>query len=375
MNNGLSIKTNAWFGKQKFRERVRSDLKSYRANTDMIYAERVRTMNVMLASVMAAIGALGLLGFFLPLYKEPQPFFLGAFGVSVLLLIATKLLRSNVAVLVEMYALEVIVLLMTTLIGNRMPPEAFDISFIVMICLVPLVIFDRIPRKAIISLLCLGGHVLMSLGHKEPRTLTISTIICLVIIAGSTIVSYSFQRAKLTCFDLLRESDYAKRHDFLTGLCNRFQLNDLINGIGEYEGKEATMAYVIDIDCYKGFNDTYGHIAGDECLEKIGAAMREYGAKNGLEFFRYGGEEILAVGFEKEDIDAAAARFADGILESVRALAIPYEAMPSGILTVSVGYTVENVGVGKMIDLADKAMYLAKAAGRNCVRKYPPEEE
>ena len=159
-----------------------------------------------------------------------------------------------------------------------------------------------------------------------------------------------------------KKADNDRRTDFLTGLRNRqdmFELlQDALNGVV----KNITSMFLMDIDNFKMLNDTYGHGTGDECLKKIGAALLKYGKKNNMYFFRYGGEEMLGISFKNKKTPAT---IADDLVNLVRDLKIKRTDVPTGCVTISVGYTSDNRRYEKMIDKADTAMYSAKKLGKN----------
>ncbi len=161
-----------------------------------------------------------------------------------------------------------------------------------------------------------------------------------------------------------RKADNEKRTDFLTGLYNRLDLFDMLRDA--LSGKEGTpdiqAMFMMDIDNYKSYNDHYGHVAGDDVLKQIGASLRKYGSKNHIRFYRYGGEEILGISVS---MDKGPDTVADELVNLIRNLNIKRDDIPSGRITVSLGYTGDNSRYEKMINLADSAMYKAKTQGKD----------
>lgn len=128
---------------------------------------------------------------------------------------------------------------------------------------------------------------------------------------------------------------------------------------------------MLDIDHFKLFNDTYGHGKGDECLRAVAKAVQGALRRAGDFVARYGGEEFAAI---LPYADAEEGRHcAEEIEAAVAALNIPHEASPVGPhLTVSMGLCTMHPGddgsLDKLVAEADKALYQAKAEGRNCYR-------
>lgn len=152
--------------------------------------------------------------------------------------------------------------------------------------------------------------------------------------------------------------------DALTGLSNRRALDMLLKG-GVPE--ESVAILMFDIDLFKQYNDTLGHLAGDEALRRVGEiAMRHADAS--CTPFRYGGEEFVMI-FQGEGARPDKVRaVARALMTTLEAAAIPHPASPWGRLTVSVGLAFRSPGLTSLhetLDQADKALYRAKSHGRN----------
>lgn len=156
--------------------------------------------------------------------------------------------------------------------------------------------------------------------------------------------------------------------DSLTGLSNRRALDMLLKG-GVPE--ESVAILMFDIDLFKQYNDTLGHLAGDEALRRVGEIAMRHAGPNCTPF-RYGGEEFVMIfqGDEaRPDKVRAVARALIAMLENA---GIPHPASPWGRLTVSVGLAFRSPGLTSLhetLDLADKALYRAKSRGRHRVEE------
>jgi diguanylate cyclase (GGDEF)-like protein len=167
---------------------------------------------------------------------------------------------------------------------------------------------------------------------------------------------------------LRRELEYLATHDALTGIPNRQfverRLHDAIRDASR-EGHPLTVVF-LDLDDFKGINDTLGHGAGDEVLHTIAQRLR--GAVRSEDIVgRIGGDEFIAI---CANADAAVARsVAERIrtqtLQSVRTTSATVE------ISVSVGLAVYDPALGapptpdELLSRADGAMYLSKASGKN----------
>lgn len=161
--------------------------------------------------------------------------------------------------------------------------------------------------------------------------------------------------------------------DGLTGISNRRKFNEVL----EKEWKRcernqlALTLLMIDIDCFKPFNDRYGHLEGDDCLRKVAQTIESLLRRPGDFVARYGGEEFSIV---LPGIDPAGAEnLARKILDKVKALKIPnQDSDVSDHLTVSLGgvsmVPTRSLPATWFINKADKLLYQAKKNGRNQYR-------
>ncbi len=162
--------------------------------------------------------------------------------------------------------------------------------------------------------------------------------------------------------------------DSLTGLHNRIYLNETIvdrlqvaRALGQ-----SVACLMVDIDFFKSFNDRYGHQAGDACLKGVAEVLLEHCAGEGEEAVRYGGEEFAVFLFGCST--AAAMEKAQAFCRSVKAQQYTRDDVPAGCVTVSVGVCARKTRADENIDSlirdADRALYEAKDAGRDCVRLF-----
>jgi diguanylate cyclase (GGDEF)-like protein len=125
-----------------------------------------------------------------------------------------------------------------------------------------------------------------------------------------------------------------------------------------------------DIDFFKNYNDTYGHPAGDRCLIKVGAAMRNAVRRSSDLVARYGGEEFVVV---LPNTDAMGAVYvAENIRTAVKALQIHHSSSVVGeYVSMSLGVATmipsPSIDISRAIDASDRALYEAKAQGRDRV--------
>lgn len=172
---------------------------------------------------------------------------------------------------------------------------------------------------------------------------------------------------------LIRDSaalEMLAQHDALTGLYNRGYFDKAIEA--EYKRLQRHQLplgiALIDIDHFKNYNDTYGHIAGDAALKAVAEALQQATKRPGELVARYGGEEFVALLPQVDE--AILTQYGQMICEAVLALRLPHKASATAeFITISVGL---SLGVPAMFssakeltEHADRALYLAKEQGRN----------
>jgi diguanylate cyclase (GGDEF)-like protein len=160
--------------------------------------------------------------------------------------------------------------------------------------------------------------------------------------------------------------------DGLTGISNRRHLDQYMSRVWHedlHDGKPVTLI-LFDIDHFKAFNDTYGHLAGDDCLRKMAQAVQSALSDTDHLLARYGGEEFAVIlkGLNRED----ALGMAECIRSTIESLQIPHEGSSAGpIVTASIGMAEinrsSNQTVKEWIEIADQNLYKAKQGGRNRV--------
>ncbi|OGU16379.1 MAG: hypothetical protein A2076_03080 [Geobacteraceae bacterium GWC2_53_11] len=158
--------------------------------------------------------------------------------------------------------------------------------------------------------------------------------------------------------------------DALTGLANRRRFDAILaqeHARHARSGAELSLI-LLDIDHFKAFNDTYGHVAGDDCLRKIAQAITGCAIRAADLPARYGGEEFACI-LPETDLSGAAS-IAEKIRLAIIALAIPHESSPTfDYVTASIGVVTISCAAAQsesdIIVLADTMLYKAKSNGRN----------
>jgi diguanylate cyclase (GGDEF)-like protein len=161
--------------------------------------------------------------------------------------------------------------------------------------------------------------------------------------------------------------------DALTGIANRRRFDEVLEL--EWRRAERTNGslgiVMLDVDFFKLYNDEYGHMEGDKVLRRIAGVLASYARRSGDLAARYGGEEFVLIlpGLEQQEAKAVAL----AATTEVRSLGILHSSGIGQVVTISAGVASARPRAGSESDRellvrnADRALYQAKAAGRNAV--------
>jgi diguanylate cyclase (GGDEF)-like protein len=166
--------------------------------------------------------------------------------------------------------------------------------------------------------------------------------------------------------------------DGLTGVANRRTFDErLVSEWKQCVKAKSQLAIVfVDVDYFKAFNDSYGHIAGDACLQQVAHALGACVKRTNDVLARYGGEEFAAI-LPSTSLDEAII-VAERMKSAVEAMHIDHDGSTLGRVSISLGVAsvpaIAHVDPMSVVKLADEAAYGAKESGRNRVFA-PPEYE
>ena len=164
--------------------------------------------------------------------------------------------------------------------------------------------------------------------------------------------------------------------DALTGISNRRHFDHVLDEEWRRaKRRQYPLALLmVDIDYFKAYNDSLGHVKGDECLRQVAQNLLAQARRPGDLVARYGGEEfsVILPALDREEATVVAENFCNKIFE----MAIPHPGSEiADCVTVSIGVAVQTPNAhnerGDLLKQADDALYLAKKRGRNRVEIIP----
>lgn len=231
--------------------------------------------------------------------------------------------------------------------------------------------FERLDRYPLVLTVALSVDEVFAAWRQKALVLGLVTALLCSAVLGLTFLFQNELRRRTRAESKLRR---IARTDDLTGLPNRRAFRESF----ERDWRQAVRTQAplsllyVDADCFKSFNDRYGHGSGDSVLRAIASTINANVRRPRDTAARYGGEEFAVV---LPDTDLAGAQvIAENIRRAILALNIVHEGSPHGVVTVSIGMASTLPGrqdsKSELQEAADRALYTAKAAGRNCI--HPP---
>ncbi len=187
------------------------------------------------------------------------------------------------------------------------------------------------------------------------------------------------KRSEVALNELNRRLANLASEDGLTGLMNRRGYDDALQRAFAQNSRNGTplSLLLIDVDRFKAYNDTYGHPAGDDCLRTIGNLLKLGLRRPGDVAARHGGEEFAAI--LPDTPEEGALMLAETLRKTVHGLGMEHTGSAFGAVTISIGLATATPGGPitrgeDLAELADAALYAAKAGGRNRTAAAEPKK-
>ena len=306
-----------------------------------------------------AFGALFLSSLFNDFMAVNRWFYMGAFIYSLVATAFFFVLKKDSLVGQLLIYLSMSLLLFFGALITQNKPDIPAISFIAFLLLSPLFMIDK-PFFMAIELTVASTIFLIWMYNVKPYEVwqmdLVDTIIYTIVGIFIHIIVNSF---RIREFVLIRKINIQKDLDDLTGLKNKGALTREINAFVKSSSKNLGLFYVLDIDYFKSFNDTYGHDIGDEILAQLGAYLRGKFVNNEI-VGRFGGDEFIIFIKDTDDKEYAS-KIASEISQEVGDKIM----LPSGErFSVSLGiaiYQGEEKNYSEVFKKADIALYQTKA--------------
>jgi diguanylate cyclase (GGDEF)-like protein len=243
-----------------------------------------------------------------------------------------------------------------------------------------IVVYLYVPNTFLNALVLATGAtaVFVALALESGRLTTADAITLLMLLvltnAFGALAARRFNRASREEYDARAQLQHAAARDHLTGCFNRRHLHDNLMRPELAPGGSALTVVLCDIDNFKRINDTYGHGCGDAVLRNFALLLQRTTRAGVDSVVRYGGEEFLAV-LPATDLDGGL-RLAERLRASFAATSVPAPdgqgtvatTASFGVACIRVAAHNQQHALRDLIAAADKLMYDAKRAGRDCVR-------
>jgi len=203
------------------------------------------------------------------------------------------------------------------------------------------------------------------------KAITLQASVTLLLCLSLVLLLLMFRRELRLRHEAQAKVENLARTDELTSLPNRRAFRERAARIWQTacRDRSAVSAMFMDADCFKKYNDHYGHGKGDELLRKLAETLKARVRRPGDMVARYGGEEFVVI-LPGTGIDDAA-KMAEDIRQAVMGMNVPHVQNVPGVATVSIGVASAEPWTGGDCDAllrdADAAMYRAKESGRNRV--------
>lgn len=230
----------------------------------------------------------------------------------------------------------------------------------------PLVFVDKVKRMFIFSFVMTAFFCILSLYSKNINECRSDIFYALVFYAISFFPSFYLTKVRVREFSLRQLIETERDADELTGLLNKaaFSRESKKNLAAAKMG----ILIILDLDSFKGINDTYGHFTGDNVLKTIGLCVRRI-FRNSDVMGRFGGDEFVIFMAKTNLADIAMLRCRQ-LLQLLNTTRIfPNDPSNKTTIHASIGFAVfkEEEDFDSLFKRADEALYRAKKGGKNCV--------
>lgn len=331
-----------------------------RSNTQLAYA-------ILIMGCFAFIPFI-VISFTVPNYFSLRNAYLIAFFGLFLILLVFKIFSRYLSFATIIYATYSLLIAYAIYTSSFITPDYISVIILLFLFQLPIIVIDKSWRVNLVTILYATCYLCLAIPYKQAYLVSDEILNCLLFTMLGIGLGEILRYTRLENFELKRLVVISEKIDDLTGLYNRKSLFDHLNVIANQTPDTSVGLLLMDIDYFKIFNDTYGHQQGDRCLKQIGQCFIAFGEAHSMKFFRYGGEEFVAVttNIDAQELVAVAKMLNQAIFD----LQIPHINTAQHFVSLSIGVDVAQSSLpgyeGRLLSQADTAMYQAKSQGRNC---------
>ncbi len=252
-------------------------------------------------------------------------------------------------------------------------PDATCVTILALVAQFPITIIDKKSKINVILFVFTTTYIIFVVPYKAQEIALNEAVNIIGFALMSSLIGQHIRTSRLEALELRRIGLIRETTDTLTNLPNRRKLFEIIDSFNIEYPSFRNIA-MLDIDFFKLYNDRYGHQSGDLCLCKISKCFTSIAEEYPVTFYRYGGEEFMAL--INSNTTTEALKLCHLINERVYDLKIIHATSSLGYASVSIGLaSLNDIPPGSSFDAwicaADSALYGAKSSGRNTTFVYP----
>lgn len=290
-----------------------------------------------------------------------------ALCAGMLALLWAPAVRGSLSYLYVVYAIGIAYCALTSALAS---PGYICVTILAVQFLFPTLFVDRDLRLNTAAILFGVIYLVVAVPNKTAALRTDEIVNVTAFTLIGVIIGSFVRHVQLDNINMKRKLERQADTDALTRLPNRRSFFKLLTQAEKPDCSNPILGFaMIDIDDFKQYNDTFGHQAGDEYLREIGECMRALQARHDVRFFRYGGEEFVAVNRAYAWSDFVA--LCEELRQSVTRLTLRHAQDSAFCPSVSIGAArqedVTSRRLESLLTNADLALYAAKAGGKNRV--------
>ncbi len=279
--------------------------------------------------------------------------------------------RKYITYFYYLFAISIFVLTIT--VGTVITPNLPAVTFFVFLMIIPILHVSKPIYAVLLSIVatiafCITTFLIKGSGQYLTNTDILNALCCMIVSIGFDITIINMQLENIRAKSFFRRQSTT---DELTRMPNRRGFDLYIEKL--FYRSVATnkdfLIMILDIDDFKAYNDTYGHVQGDLCLTKVSETLKKVAFAKKYFLARYGGEEFVVVA-QITNHDMIQKEMNDFII-AVKDLNVPHSGSVRCSITISAGYATlhETKALShlELLGYADSALYKAKTNGKNQV--------